>query len=88
MSCPAHISQNDLPEFPSAALLSVNDATASSPFAALQIENSSCAILPKVNGTRHQSVFKPSHQKHSFKIGHKSKQFSATGHLQANRLVS
>ncbi|HCT92518.1 MAG TPA: hypothetical protein DF613_14245, partial [Lachnospiraceae bacterium] len=31
----------------------VNDATASSPSAALQIENSSCAILLKMNGTRH-----------------------------------
>ena len=48
-----HISQNDLPEFPSAALSSVNDATASPPSSALQTENSSGVILLKVNDTAH-----------------------------------
>ncbi|MCI9535933.1 MAG: DUF2752 domain-containing protein [Lachnospiraceae bacterium] len=47
------ISPNDLPEFPSAALLSVNDATASPPSAALQTENSFCVIWLKVNVSVH-----------------------------------
>jgi len=38
--CIDYISLNDLPEFPSAALSSVNDATASPPSSALQAENS------------------------------------------------
>ena len=38
--CIIHISHNDLPEFPSAVLSSIDDATASPHFSALQIENS------------------------------------------------
>ena len=51
--CITHISQNDLPEFPSAALSSIDDATASPHSSALQIENSFCVILLKVNDTVH-----------------------------------
>ena len=42
--CIIHISPNDLPKFPSAALSSVNDATTSLPFSALQTENLFCVI--------------------------------------------
>ena len=51
--CIIHISQNDLPEFPSAVLSSIDDATASPHSSALQIENSFCVILLKVNDTVH-----------------------------------
>ena len=51
--CTVHISQNDLPEFPSAALASIDDATASPHSAALQIENPFGVILLKMNGTAH-----------------------------------
>ena len=51
--CIIHISHNDLPEFPSAALSSIDDATASPHSSALQIENSFCVILLKVNDTVH-----------------------------------
>ena len=51
--CIIHISHNDLPEFPSAVLLSIDDATASPHSSALQIENSFCVILLKVNDTVH-----------------------------------
>ncbi len=47
------ISHNYLPKFPSAALLSVNDAAASPPSAALQAENLFCTIMLEVNGTVH-----------------------------------
>ena len=42
--CAIHISPNDLPEFPSAALASLNDAATSPRSAALQAENSFCVI--------------------------------------------
>ncbi len=51
--CIIHISHNDLPEFPSAVLSSIGDATASPHSSALQIENSFCVILLKVNDTVH-----------------------------------
>mgnify|MGYP003369178579 FL=1 len=51
--CITHISHNDLPEFPSAALSSIDDATASPHSSALQAENSFCAIMLKVNETVH-----------------------------------
>lgn len=51
MCCLTHISYNDLPEFPSAALSSIDDATASPHSFALQAENSFCVIILKVNGT-------------------------------------
>ena len=50
--CIIHISHNDLPEFPSAVLSSIDDATASPHSSALQIENSSCAIILKVNDNK------------------------------------
>ena len=51
--CITHISHYDLPEFPSAVLSSIDDATASPHSSALQIENSFCVILLKVNDTVH-----------------------------------
>ncbi|MCI8518268.1 MAG: hypothetical protein HFG75_15600 [Hungatella sp.] len=48
------VSPNDFPEFPSAALLSVNDAAASPLSAALQTENSFCVIWLKGNVSAHQ----------------------------------
>ena len=42
--CTIHISPNNLSEFPSATLSSLNDATASPRSAALQTENSFCVI--------------------------------------------
>ena len=51
--CLDYISLNDLPEFPSAALSSVNDATASPPSSVLQAENSFCVIWLKVIKTVH-----------------------------------
>ena len=44
-----YISPNDLPEFPSAVLSSINDATTSTLSSTLQTENSSCLIWLKVN---------------------------------------
>ena len=49
MYCIIHISHNDLPEFHSTALSSIDDATASPHSAALQTENSFCVIMLKVN---------------------------------------
>ena len=51
--CLTHISYNDLPEFPSAALSSIDDAAASPHSSALQAENSFCVIILKVNETVH-----------------------------------
>ena len=51
--CTIHISPNDLPEFPSAVLASIDDATASPRSAALQSENSFCVVWLKMNGTVH-----------------------------------
>ena len=51
--CITHIWPNGLSEFQSAALSSIDDATASPHSSALQIENSSCAIILKVNDTVH-----------------------------------
>ena len=51
--CIIHISHNDLPEFHSTALSSIDDATASPHSAALQTENSFCVIMLKVNETVH-----------------------------------
>ena len=51
--CIIHISHNDLPEFHSTALSSIDDATASPHSSALQAENSFCVIILKVNGTVH-----------------------------------
>ena len=51
--CITHISHNDLPEFLSAALSSIDDATASPHSSALQAEHSFCAIMRKVNETVH-----------------------------------
>lgn len=51
--CTIHISHNDLPEFLSAALASIDDATASPHSSALQSKNSFCVILLKVKGTAH-----------------------------------
>ena len=51
--CITHISHNDLPEFPSAALSSIDDATASPHSSALQAKNSFCAIMLKVNEIVH-----------------------------------
>ncbi len=48
-----HISHNDLPEFPSAALASIDDASASYHSFALQAENSFCTIMLKANETVH-----------------------------------
>ena len=48
-----YISTNDLPGFPSAALASLNDATASPRSAALQSENPFCVICLKVNVSAH-----------------------------------
>ncbi|EEA81593.1 hypothetical protein CLONEX_02518 [[Clostridium] nexile DSM 1787] len=53
MCCIIHISHNDLPEFHSTALSSIDDATASPHSAALQTENSFCVIMLKVNETVH-----------------------------------
>ena len=47
--CIIHISHNDLPEFPSATLSSIDDATASPHSSALQNENSFYVILLKVD---------------------------------------
>ena len=55
--CIIHISHNDLPEFSSAALLSIDDATASPHSSALQSKNSFCVILLKVDGTVHRYDF-------------------------------
>ena len=51
--CIIHISHNDLPEFPSATLSSIDDATASPHSSALQNENSFYVILLKVDGIVH-----------------------------------
>ena len=51
--CLIHISPNDLPEFPSAALSSIDVATATPHYSALQAENPFCVILLKVNETVH-----------------------------------
>lgn len=51
--CITHISPNDLPEFPSAVLVSIDVATATPHSAALQSENSFCAIWLKMNDTVH-----------------------------------
>ena len=51
--CLAHISHNDLPEFSSAALSSIDDATASPHSSPLQAENSFCVIILKGNETVH-----------------------------------
>ncbi len=48
-----HISPNDLPEFPSAALSSIDVATALPHSSALQAENPFYVILLKVNETAH-----------------------------------
>ena len=48
-----YISTNDLPGFPSASLVSLNDATASPRSAALQSENPFCVICLKVNVSVH-----------------------------------
>ena len=51
--CLTHISYNDLPEFSSAALSSIDDATASPHSSALQNKNSFSVIMLKVNETVH-----------------------------------
>ena len=51
--CIIHISHNDLPEFPSATLSPIDDATASPHSSALQNENSFYVILLKVDGIVH-----------------------------------
>ena len=51
--CITDISPNNLYKFSSAALSSIDDATASPHSSALQIENSFCVILLKVNDTVH-----------------------------------
>ena len=51
-----YITPNDLPEFPSAALSSVTDATASPPSSALQTENSFYVICLKVNVLSHWDI--------------------------------
>ena len=51
--CITHISHNALPEFPAAALLSIDDAAASPHSSVLQAENSFCAMMLKVDETVH-----------------------------------
>ena len=51
--CLIDISQNSLPEFPTASLSSIDVATATPHSSALQFENSFGAILLKVNETVH-----------------------------------
>ena len=53
MYCTVHISPDDLPEFPSVALASIDVATATPHSAALQTENLFCVIWLKMNGTVH-----------------------------------
>ena len=69
--CIIHISHNDLPEFPSAVLSSIDDATASPHSSALQIENSFCVILLKVNDTVHLPFWLNQAQQYSVRVSSK-----------------